>query len=462
MGLLTQTDPMQTQVTTATSPTPTTSAPTAPTAPDAFGTPEKKKNSYAQNLQYTQAQKRQVQNRDTVQGQLKNILRSDSPLMKIAGREGRAQAAGRGLLNTSLAAEASQLGMMREARPVAEQDAAAYLKQGMANQEFENQFRQNRQETGLQNWLSGKDTQRKMQEMTKETRLQNWLEKQGFGREKALNKQETQLQNWLETQGFGREKELNKQETQLKDWLEKQGFGREIALMEKEGTLKDWLAQQEFGREVALTEKKSMLENWLGAQSDERKKGLMKQEFDQQRKLLEDEYGFKSEETAGKQNAALWAQFIQAAAEINTADMPVADKKRQIDALKAMTLDGMATNAKQFNDPEMYNWIVKQMGSVQRAGQQTYTPTSSTFGGSSTTTNTVPQTYSLTLNKRVGGYFGTTRYDPGTYDFKIGDPLPPGYSWGIDPKTGGYGIIGSSDYSTSSPWGSDSNIPLEG
>lgn len=60
---------------------------------------------------------------DTVQGQLNSMLDSDSPLMKRAETQGKQFANQRGLLNSSMAAGASQGAMIDRATPIAQQDA---------------------------------------------------------------------------------------------------------------------------------------------------------------------------------------------------------------------------------------------------------------------------------------------------------------------------------------------------
>lgn len=77
---------------------------------------------------------------DTVQGQLKKILdEDDSPLMRRARAMALAQMAGRGLLNSSLAATAGYAAMIDKALPIAQQDAQTYFTQGLKNQDYRNQ-----------------------------------------------------------------------------------------------------------------------------------------------------------------------------------------------------------------------------------------------------------------------------------------------------------------------------------
>jgi len=80
---------------------------------------------------------------DTVQGQLNSLLAFDSPLMQRAYYKGLDMANSRGLLNSSMAGEAAQAAMMDKALQIAGPDAEAYLKQGMVNQGYENEFNLN-------------------------------------------------------------------------------------------------------------------------------------------------------------------------------------------------------------------------------------------------------------------------------------------------------------------------------
>jgi hypothetical protein len=62
----------------------------------------------------------------TVQGQLKNIIAADSPLMRQAETRARAAMNQRGLLNSSLAVGAGQEAVIGAATPIAQQDASTY------------------------------------------------------------------------------------------------------------------------------------------------------------------------------------------------------------------------------------------------------------------------------------------------------------------------------------------------
>lgn len=62
----------------------------------------------------------------TVQGQLKNIIAADSPLMQQAGTRARQSANSRGLINSSMAVGAGHAAVIDAALPIAQQDAQTY------------------------------------------------------------------------------------------------------------------------------------------------------------------------------------------------------------------------------------------------------------------------------------------------------------------------------------------------
>ena len=61
----------------------------------------------------------------TVEGRLKGLLTTPNPLMNSARKSGQAFAAGRGLLNSTLGAQAGEQAFIQSALPIAQQDAAA-------------------------------------------------------------------------------------------------------------------------------------------------------------------------------------------------------------------------------------------------------------------------------------------------------------------------------------------------
>lgn len=69
----------------------------------------------------------------TVQGQLANITAQDSALNQLARTQGLQEANRRGLMNSSMAVEAAQTAVLRNALPIAQQDASTFAQAGQFN-----------------------------------------------------------------------------------------------------------------------------------------------------------------------------------------------------------------------------------------------------------------------------------------------------------------------------------------
>jgi len=81
-----------------------------------------------------------VKSSGTVQGQLKSLLDKSNPLMQRAEYKGRDYANSRGLLGSTMGAEAAQAAMLDAALPIAQQDAQTHQNQTLANQSTQTQF----------------------------------------------------------------------------------------------------------------------------------------------------------------------------------------------------------------------------------------------------------------------------------------------------------------------------------
>jgi hypothetical protein len=80
-----------------------------------------------------------VQENETVQGQLGNILSEDNKLMQTARNRAMQTANSRGLLNSSMAAQAGEQAVIDTAMPIAGADAAAYRQAAMKNVASQNE-----------------------------------------------------------------------------------------------------------------------------------------------------------------------------------------------------------------------------------------------------------------------------------------------------------------------------------
>lgn len=76
--------------------------------------------------------------KSTVAGQLSSLLSSNNPYIKQAEQRSSEKSASRGLLNSTLAAQAGTTAAIESALPIAQQDASEYNKFGLQQQQGEN------------------------------------------------------------------------------------------------------------------------------------------------------------------------------------------------------------------------------------------------------------------------------------------------------------------------------------
>jgi len=95
----------------------------------------------------------------TVAGQMTGLLAKESPYIQSARESGKRYAQNRGLLNSSIAAGASQESAIKAALPIAQQDAATYTSAGLSNQDYQ-------QKAGLVDIQAGASSQLSSQEAT--------------------------------------------------------------------------------------------------------------------------------------------------------------------------------------------------------------------------------------------------------------------------------------------------------
>lgn len=103
---------------------------------------------------------RQVTPNELVANQLNNLLSSDSAYIKNARLRGKEYANSRGMLNSSIAAGASERAALEAAMPIAQSDADVYRTANQGNFESLNQLREMRTAAELDNWLSSESFNR--------------------------------------------------------------------------------------------------------------------------------------------------------------------------------------------------------------------------------------------------------------------------------------------------------------
>ncbi|MBF57745.1 MAG: hypothetical protein CME80_08505 [Halomonas sp.] len=140
----------------------------------------------------------------TSQGQLHQMLDSNSPLMKQAATMGGQRANARGLLNSSMASEAAQGAMISAATPFAQQDASTYFQNSQAN------------------------TDRQQQEYMTNLNYQNQrgLNEQNFGFQSSLSDQQYQQNLGLNQQGY--QFDMGRMRQQFNQEMDRMGYAYEL------------------------------------------------------------------------------------------------------------------------------------------------------------------------------------------------------------------------------------------
>jgi len=77
--------------------------------------------------------------KQTVAGQVQGLIKSESPLMQLAETQAKQQMNQRGLLNTSMAVGAGQEAVIKQALPIAQQDATVYANMAKYNAQIANE-----------------------------------------------------------------------------------------------------------------------------------------------------------------------------------------------------------------------------------------------------------------------------------------------------------------------------------
>lgn len=222
----------------------------------------------------------QVDPNETVQGQLVSLLDRGNPLMVKAREDAKRMAAGRGLQNTTMAAQAGEQALFASALPVAQQDAAQAAQVSSANTQAQNAFRMSQQQFA--------------QNME--------LAKQKFGFDASLSAQDAyqQLVN-LAQQGdqqaelalinFGFQRDLTVLQGQIARDQANLDFANRLVELGTQGDIQSRLQMEQFGFNTQLSAQENLERlQQLAAQGDINAM-LQLQQFNFQSLLSSQEHG---------------------------------------------------------------------------------------------------------------------------------------------------------------------------
>lgn len=164
--------------------------------------------------------------KNSTAGRLESMLKSNSPLMKLAATQGKQLAQGRGLLNSSMGVGAAQGAMISAATPIAQQDASALNSNAQQNAAAENNMAM--QKAGL----ISNDYLQNLQ-----TANQADLNQQGFGFQKDMANLNAKLTSQRDAKLAQYDKEAARLQAELSEARAKNDFSREKQLTEQQAKL---------------------------------------------------------------------------------------------------------------------------------------------------------------------------------------------------------------------------------
>lgn len=211
----------------------------------------------------------------TVEGRMKGLLEGESPYMQAARGRGMLTAQQRGLLNTSMAAEAAEKAAIESAFPIASQDAASFLKSGLlgyqgqitgalAGQEHLHKAAMVGIQAGASAQLSAQDATQKASTVAYEAAVQAGLSSQAATQEAALASYQTALQSGLSEQEARQVAALSSQEAIQRRKLEIKIQAGATYRQKQELAMQQGLARMELG-----SQEKTALGNRLSSAGDE-------------------------------------------------------------------------------------------------------------------------------------------------------------------------------------------------
>lgn len=204
----------------------------------------------------------QVQNNETVAGQLGELLKSGSPLLEQSRNRAIVQAAGRGLQNSTLAAQAGEEAFISSAVPIAATDAATFSQRAQGNQTAQNQFGQNQQQFEHQGQLNTQDHLQRLVEQAQAGDINSRLQLEQAGYNLELSAQENiqrleqlraegDIQGTLALQAFNYATMQAQQQQGFALELGNQQFQNNQQLLVEEYARRGALSTQEAQQEVA-------------------------------------------------------------------------------------------------------------------------------------------------------------------------------------------------------------------
>jgi hypothetical protein len=199
---------------------------------------------------------REVKANETVQQHLGDIMSTDNRLNTLARQEGLALANKRGLINSSIAGQASTDALIKNAMPIATQDANTYATQARANQDATNTFARdaNANEFAKEQMSIGQSYTRENQAAQSIYTKEQMAEQDKYAKETLASQQahDTSIEGIRNTNTLG---QMDKQNEFSKETLaSQQAHDTSIEGIRNTNTLGQMDKQNEFSKETLASQ----------------------------------------------------------------------------------------------------------------------------------------------------------------------------------------------------------------
>lgn len=394
--------------------------------------------------------------KQTVSGQLTGLLEQDSPYMQQAKTAGEQYATSRGLLNSSIGAQASQDAAIQAAMPIAQADANTY--NTFAGKQYDTELQKNVNEQlqgyeqdnmRLSNTLQ-KDLNTQMQGFEQSNmRLGNELQMGLNSQMQGFEQANMNLASSIEQSRMQLANALEQGNMQLANTLQQQLNSQQQAFQQDNMKLADEIQQTQMELENALRQGDMVLANelqqQLNAQQNQYDNQMMTREQafaatqndlqrESQMDLAQVELASQREMEALKQQSLMYAQFTKGVADINAADMTGAEKDAAVQSLwEQFTQGSDIANTLRYIE-------INDDGSVTRLeGSET---TSGTSSGTTTDPNT--QNYTVSYVYGDGGMYmpGVTTDSSGNLVNRYGETAPANVAPTYSSTGTNYSLVG--------------------
>lgn len=182
-----------------------------------------------------------------------DIMRRDSPLMRLAATRGRQEANKRGMMNSSMGANAVYDAVLDQVVPMASQESAQRFQSNRAIQDYDISSRLSDQDFREDSALSAQGYQQNL-----------GLASQAYGFQRGLNEQNYGFERGLNEQNYGFERGLADQAYNIERGLNEQNYGFDVGRINAQGDVESRLNEENYGYDTG----RMRLENELSITRD--------------------------------------------------------------------------------------------------------------------------------------------------------------------------------------------------